>query len=487
QEVPDGNPAGDPRLGVMENAREALPFTLRETLAAALANAGSTLDAQQAYESIFDSYATSADGRAPDAPHCDDETTGGAPSLNGFSLQCGRLEAQQFDNLDAWFPTAAVSRLDLAPADGANCGQQRLIFANNSPIGNGRVFMIVESQIPNPSPECGVAACAPLAGFWDELSRVTDPVERGARLHEAFINGAPELLAQGFGPFIDASQLGPEGGQIRTNNFNDFPWTLREFQFLNVASPPVPVPVAESPNGALWNDLSALPQGEACRDSFLRAAELGLLTNDPAAMSFAIDEACKDAESRNDSSQDYSSQLAAGSGAFLAQLDALGAASGLSGFDLAARARFAGSCMGCHIEASGSSLGNGLTAPFQFDFVHVSEFGAEPCGNGGTCFGISDALRTVFLPHRARVSQQLLSGGGCGEVLPPPPGLPPLPGAPPAGGPVPLPPVSGGPGSVDTPAAGSNIGAARPLAAVPIPETEVRYTLGGQLVDEHAH
>lgn len=470
-EQPGGNPGSDPRLGVMENAREALPFTLQEVLDAALANAGSLLSAEEAYDAIFDSYAPAAEGQLPGARHCDDQVTDGAPSLNGFSLQCGRLEAQQVDNLGAWFPTAAVSRLDLAPADGATCGQQRLIFANNSPIGNGRVFVILESEIPNPNPGCGVAACAPLAAFWDSLSRVTDPVERGLRLREAFLSGSPELSAAGFGPFMNAAQLGPNGGQIRTNNFNDSPWTLREFQFVDAAVPPIPTPVAESPNGALWNDLAALPQGDACRDNFLRAAELGLLTENLAAMSFPVDEACKDSESRNDFSQDYVGQLGLGSGEFLAELDALAAPSGLTGFDLAARARFAGSCMGCHIEAGGSSLGNGLVAPFQFDFVQVSEFGAESCGNGGTCFGISDALRTVFLPHRARVSQQLLSGPACGMV--PPPDLPPL-------------PEGGIAGSAAVP--GFDGGAAvSPPRAAPLPASEVRYTLGGQVADEHAH
>ncbi len=461
-----GGGGEDPRSSVMENAREALPFSLEETLAAALRNAGSNLDALSAYHGIVDSYATGADGRDPGAAHCDDEVTAGAPSLNGFPLQCGRLEAQQFDNIGAWFPTAAVNRLDLAPADGANCGQQRLIFANNSFVGNGRMFIIVENQIPNPNPGCGVAACQPIAAFWTALAEITDPVERGLRLRDAFLTGDPGLSASGFSPFLDAAHLGADGGQIRTNNFNDSPWTLREFHFGDVNDPPVPVPVAEAPNGTLWNDLSGAPQGAACRDSFLRAAELGLLTENLSAMSFPVDEACKDAESRNDFSQDYAAQLSQGSGAFRDQLAAIGAPSGVSAEELAARARFSGSCMGCHIEAGGSSLGNGLTAPFQFDFVHVNEFGSEECGNGGTCFGISEALRTTFLPHRARVTQSLLNGPTCGGPGPVDPPVDPLP---PDGG-------SAGSGSTEGPSAPP-----RPARAA------VRFTLGGQVADPHAH
>jgi hypothetical protein len=463
------NPGGggdDPRLTVMENAREALPFSLEEALGAALANAGSSLDALSAYHGIVDSYATAASGRDPGLAHCDDEQTGGGPSLNGFPLQCGRLEAEQFDNLGAWFPIGASNRLDLAPADGANCGQQRLIFANNTFIGNGRMFIIMEATVPNPDPGCGVAACAPVASFWTNLAAITDPIERGNRLREAFLTGSPELLAAGFAPFMNAQHLGPDGGQIRTNNFNDSPWTLREFHFVDIEQPPLPQPVAESPNGELWNDLSPLPQGEACRESFLRAASLGLAASELNALSFPVDQACKDAESRNDFSEDYGFHLSQGSGEFRARLDEIGAPLGLTAEDLAARARFGGACMGCHQEASGSSLGNGLTAPFQFDFVHVSEFGQEQCGNGGTCFGISEALRGSFLPTRARITRNLAGFPACGGEPPP---IDPIPGD----------PGDGADGGVSSPGSLP----ARTVA----PGSGVRFTLGGQVADGHAH
>lgn len=463
-----GGGGDDPRLTVMENAREALPFSLEEALGAALANAGSSLDALSAYHGIIDSYAPAASARDPGLAHCDDEQTAGAASLNGFPLQCGRLEAEQFDNLGSWFPTAASNRLDLAPADGANCGQQRLIFANNTFLGNGRMFIILESVVPNPDPGCGVAACAPIASFWTNLASITDPIERGNRLREAFLTGSPELLAAGFAPFMNAQHLGPDGGQIRTNNFNDSPWTLREFHFGDIEQPPLPHPVAEAPNGELWNDLSPLPQGEACRESFLRAASLGLASNELNALSFPVDAACKDAESRNDFfTEDYGFHLSQGSGEFRAQLDEIAAPLGLTADDIAARARFAGSCMGCHQEAGGSFLGNGLTAPFQGDFVHVSEFGLETCGNGGSCFGISEALRTSFLPARARITRNLASFPGCG-IEPP---IDPIPGG------------GSGPGGVD---GGVSTPEGLPARAV-APGAAVRFTLGGQVADGHAH
>ena len=388
-------------------------FSLRNTLEAALQNAGRLVSADSAYHAIVDSYATAADGRDPAASHCDDQSAEvGGPGLNGFPLQCGRLESLQFDNLDAWFPIAAVNRLDLAPADGSSCGQQRLIFANGEPIGNARMLLIVEAQIDNPNPACGVDACRPIAELWTSVAGEPDPFVRAGMLQDAFLGAG---IGSGFGPFIHADRLGPNGGQIRTNNFNDAPWTLREFHFEpGPFGIPRPRPVGDSPNGALWDDTAPAAAGAPCRSAFLSALD-GLLTDNLSTMSFVVPEPCKDAESRNDFSQDYAFHLQQGSGAFQGQLAAELVGTGLSPEDIAARARFAGSCMGCHQESSGTFLGNGVSAPFQFDFVHVNERITVPCDDGsGGCFAISEALRDEFLPHRRRVvSDVLASSGGC--------------------------------------------------------------------------
>jgi hypothetical protein len=475
------------RRGVIETSVGALSgFTLRDTLDAALRNSGAAetgLSALDAYHAIVDSYAPAQLARDPDAAHCDDELTGGVPSLNGFPLMCGRLEAEQFANLDAWFPIAAVNRLDLAPADGADCGQQRLIFANNSSIGNGRMFIIVESLVPNPSPECGLDACRPVAEFWSSLTQIDDAAARGQMLRDAFLSQGVGTLA----PFVNSDHLGPEGGQIRTNNFNDFVWTLREFHFQ--AAPevlPLPKPVSESPNGELWNDLSALPEGQACRESFL-AALPGLLGSELSAMSFPVAEACKDAESPNDFfRQDYASHLAGGSGSFVQQIQDAVDGTGLSAFDVAARARFAGSCMGCHQEASGSFLGAGLVAPFSNDFVQVSEFNVEDCGDGSACFGLSNALRDVFVPHRIDVQDRLLSSEpACGG-----------PGGGSTGGAGGTPGAGGGSAGSGTAGTGPVGEAGSANGAAPAPDRPLsnaartsapRRTLGGQLVVSHAH
>ena len=455
---------GDSRRTVMETSVDALGgVSLRTTLDVALANAGMfSASSDDVYHAIIDSYNDSP-GRDPNLIHCDSESTNGQPSLNGFPLECPRLEGEQFDNLDSWFPMAFVNRLDLAPTDGAHCGQQRMIFANNVFIGNGRMFIIVEAQIPNPSPECGIDGCRPIAEFWSSLAAVSDPVERGRLLSEAFLFSGVGPS----GPFMNADHLGPDGGQIRTNNFNSFQWTLREFHMQpEPAILPIPVSVAESPNGDLWNDLSSLPQSEACQESFL--ASIPALTGDNiAAMGFPVLDACEDAESRNDFfGQDYAFHLSSGSGEFSSEIDDVIAGTGLTATDVANRARFAGSCMGCHIETSGAFLGNNTFAPFREDFVHVSEF-TSSCPDGSQCFTVSEALRSVFLPHRINVQRNFLeSPSSCGG---------------------PTPGVDGGVSEADGGAPSPPFPGEFPIRRLAAGNGGTRRTIGGQPVVDHAH
>jgi hypothetical protein len=264
------------------------------------------------------------------------------------------------------------------------------------------------------------------------------------RLAEAFLTGSGELAAAGFGPFLSVENLSVGSGNIRTNNFDDSPWTLREFKFEKTASQAriAQFPIDSAPHGALWNDLENLPAGEQCRTSFLDALP-GLLSNDPAEMAFIVDKPCLDAESPNDGfNQDYATHLSQGSGTFRAALEARLTGTGLTPEDVATRARFAGSCIGCHQEANGASLGQGVVAPFSNGFVHVDEGFPEDCGDGTQCFTISPALKQVFLPRRMVALNGLL-GTACGAAdagvvdggsAPPPPfeaGPPPTPLPPP--------------------------------------------------------
>lgn len=400
----------NPSRVMLEHNAEALGgISVLDAFSALATNEGHAADPLLLYQQLVDSYASQAQGRLPGAIHCGDEETNGVPTLNGFPINCDRRERFQFDNVGAWFATAFVNRIDLAPQNGAHCGQQRMIFANNA---QGRMFLIFEAQIPNPAPELGLAGCAPLAEFWLAANEIGDPIQRGERLRAAFLTGTPELLAQGVGPFFSPSNHTIGSGTIRSNNFDQDPWTLREFKLAldGPALTVIPFPVGESPNGALWDETLALPQGAACREDFIRAAE-GLLTDVPAEMSFVVDQACRNSESQNDFSEAYAFRISPG---FAAELDQRFAPFGLSSTDLANRAQFAGSCIGCHMEASGASLGRGVRAPFSNDFVQVSEF-ASRCPDG-VCFPISPALEETFLPRRLRALTDLL-----GIELPPDP------------------------------------------------------------------
>jgi hypothetical protein len=382
-------------------------LSLASVFKALATNGGHNGDGTLLFQQIFDSYASADQALLPGGVHCGDEMTDGVPTLNGYPIDCNRLEAQHVNDMGSFFPIAFVNRIDLAPANGAHCGQQRTIFASNS---RGRTFMILEAQIPNPAPEQGIEGCRPLAQFWMDQNNEPNPKVRGQRLAQAFLQGGVNGLAEfGFGPFYTAENLTVGSGQIRTNQFDSFPWTLREFKLAldgdSLAA--VPFPVSESPNGALWNEASGLPQGDACRTSFLSAMD-GVLSDDMSRMSFVVDTACKDGESRNDVSEDYVRQMSPG---FRSQIEEklLSLGSVLSPEDVANRARFSGSCIGCHNESSGSFLGNGVFAPSSSDFPQVLE-SQQPCRDGevGTCFTTGNALNTVFLPGRLAVLGNLL-------------------------------------------------------------------------------
>ena len=99
-------------------------------------------------------------------PRCNDELDAdGNASLNGFPYQCPRAEAGEadvdpFDPTQATYykPLALVNRFDLAPPDGANCGEYRIVFARKSGETQTlqRNLIIFEAVLPNPSPGCGL-------------------------------------------------------------------------------------------------------------------------------------------------------------------------------------------------------------------------------------------------------------------------------------------------------------------------------------------
>ena len=114
---------------------------------------------------------------------------------------------------------------------------------------------------------------------------------------------------------------------------------------------------------------------------------------------------------------DYEANLLSGAGGLYSAIDSkltfLGA--GISPEELARRATFAGSCIGCHEPALMGSLdlGGGITAPSSLGFVHVSETGRETCTTFNDCWQISPALDGEFLPHRETTMISYLTDTYC--------------------------------------------------------------------------
>ncbi len=414
----------DERRSLIETNTELLaPFGLRRALDRIAINGGLASAPTSTHDMLIDASNDTASAALANVPHCDDVLTDGSPSLNGFPLQCPRIEGQQIGNIDEWFPIAMVNRLDLAPADGAHCGEQRIIYANNS---QGRMFIILEAQIPNPSPECGVAACRPIAQMWAELSEIDSVATRRQILGRAFFSEHAPLAAAGFPPFMRAQHMSFGTGQLRTNNFDQFPWDLKEFKLIEGPGSRLvaeQVPVTSNPFGPLLNDSFAHPLGAMCRAAFIDAID-GLVTDDLSLMGLDMPAECLAAESLDEFDNLYDFQIGLGSQAFRDAIEARAAQLGnpLTAAQVGARAGFAGSCIGCHQQQVGADLGNGITGPFSQGFVHVDEFSTQSCGQtGGQCFAISAALEDHFLPSRHQVVLDLLAGcpDACGAAPPP--------------------------------------------------------------------
>jgi hypothetical protein len=347
--------------------------------------------------------------------------------LNNFSFDCPRVEGSfatgsltSAPEMANWKAIAAVNRIDLAPATGDHCGEQRLIMAHDG--GPGRDFIIFEAQIPNPSPTNDPCACAPIAEFWEALTPINDVGTRASELGQAFFFGHPTLQAAGFGPFMAAGNFTVGTGQVRTNNFATFPWSLRELKLVEFAGLmfPIPFPVAANLQAPLLDDNSADPRAAVCRQAFLDALG-GLTPNDVNLMALDIPPQCLGAESPNDFfTSNYEAQVNGSNPLLLAQVQVklTQLNSSLTPTQIATRASFAGSCIGCHQESTFQNLGGGITAPGTLGFVHVSEFGSEDCGDSTSCFPISPALTNDFLPHRETVMSNLLTTCGGDSFAP---------------------------------------------------------------------
>lgn len=356
-------------------------------------------------------------------PNCDaQKDAAGAATLNGFAYQCPRKEGGEANSspftgpFESQYSAIALSnRFDLAglPATGAtDCGEYRIVFARNSGISNplNRNLLIFEAVLPNPAPNGkDLSGCRPVAEFWAALTGVADQKERARRLKDFYFKGLP-----GFPPVIKAAHYGnatPQAkGQVRTNQFMQFEWMLREFVLETRDNKLVfnPVTVKSNPAPLLFDENAQHAKGADFRKA-LPEQTAALAVNDINTFNMGTLSPLFDSgDSEVATAASYVEKFKSSPNLKKAIQGKLGT-SKLTPEHIVTRAQ-ALSCAGCHDLSNNAELGGGLGKwPASLRFAHQSEAAREPSPDGGERFKISDALTKVFLPHRQRVLQKFLA------------------------------------------------------------------------------
>lgn len=420
----------DPRRSLMVTDELILErFSFARLMDALVAQSGVPgLTSLQLFQEWWDT-ARPAPGLGLGGPHCDDP---GIADMNGFPYSCPRAEGNQalsnpftnpLTNPDAYLPIALVNRFDLAPVDGANCGEYRIIYAKRSGINqfSNRNLVIFEAVLPNPTPALGLEGCRPVAEHWASLTTTPVATERAQKLEDFYFTGLP-----GFMPVVHIDNYGSRAtdtGQVRTNQFMQPLWALREFKLQLGACGGEPcslrfIPVTDknNPGGTLFDPASAHPQAPAFQSTDFISQVEPLSVNDINRFSMAIADSYNSGQSLSQGNENhYVSQFGVGPSPFHLNIQnkLLGIGSLLKPQEVVARA-LALSCAGCHQLSNNANLGGGLTWPSSLGFVHVAE--QTEAGPDGKRFIISQALTDVFLPHRQALLETFLNAS-CGDAL----------------------------------------------------------------------
>lgn len=374
-------------------------------------------------------------------PHCSDN----GQTINGFPIDCPRAEGQLASNVKTtdFFPIAVFNRFDLAPEDGSHCGEYRIVYAmENFTSGGvfGRNFIIFEAQLPNPNPSCGVEACRPVADFWASLSTLTSQSAIAKALAKFYYSGLsgfdPVIKLENYGLGGGGGGYGQSGGQIRTNQFVDKLWQLREFQLALECGKVKgdcrlisnPVTVKNNPFFDLFDAASTEPRAPSFQSSFTvnfggssQVSRLAVTHPNPITNLNLIAMDISDKFNAGQSTSQGPSEAylppfqnvltSPFRGAIQTELTNIG--SSLTPDEIVQRAE-AQSCKGCHqiSHEDPTSIGGGLAWPSSNGFTHVEENGF-----------LSQALRCVFLPHRQAVGIGFLQncGGNPAPIVPPDP------------------------------------------------------------------
>ena len=311
-------------------------------------------------------------------------------------------------------PTAVFNRFDLAAADGAHCGEYRIVYhhAVGSPF-----FLIFEAQYSNPQPEKGVEGCFPVADFWASLDGLSN-TEAMNKLEDFFYDGVTHA-GVALPPVVTFANYSFGSGQVRSNHFVGFPWQLREFrtQLDNNASTFAIDTVKSNPLAEIFS----VQADEALTDAFtaewadesvaqLIAPELNGIT-DPEGIINGIflnnDDRFNEFQSDSSFTDDISRAGAPGTNVSIHAdilqplLDEIinTLPPGYTVEMLMNRAE-AMSCGGCHQNSNNNEIAPGVqwpSAATNGSFFHVATSGS-----------LSGALTDSFLPARAKILNQFV-------------------------------------------------------------------------------
>ena len=365
-------------------------------------------------------------------PHCDDVTdAAGYPLVNGYPYTCRPAPAEGSQascdpfaagSACAYMPVGLFMRFDLAPADGSNCGEYRIVFAKTSGRSEtqNRNLLIFEAALGNPHANQGIRGCQKIVRAFADLSTESDIDQRRSELEHIYFDGFDE-----FDPVVSYQNFGDNAlaaGQVRTNSFiqPDAPriWSLREFKLARVCTTTcalrfVPVSDKVNPFGPLFDGTSTQPTPLAFQAAFL--AEVPRLASaDPNAIAMHPSDVFNSGQSQASAlvtETNYAVQFGTTPNAFSAAIQSTlsGLGSSLTPLDIVQRAQVT-SCAGCHRFSNNASLGNATTWPSSLGFTHVSERDVDLETLGGvTRFRVSDALTSLLLPHRKQLVEDFLN------------------------------------------------------------------------------
>jgi hypothetical protein len=347
---------------------------------------------------------------------------------NNYDLECQRFPESLLAGFNPFSAAATVkfapvglfNRFDLAPANGANCGEYRIVYAMepNATLP-GRAFIIFEAVLPNPNPAAGVDACLPVAQFWQSLTSDGDVNSRAAKLEKFYFTGG---AVPGFAAVVNAAHYGlatnaaaATAGQIRTNFFilNE-EWQLREFKLRRTCTDtlnPATCGLEVQHVTVKTNPAEELFSGTHSKAATFQPAFLAQVKNlDAAAVTDIMMAIANQYNEWESQSHPVPAPRVlyrnAASAAFRADIDEQLAALGssLTATDVLERATTQ-TCAGCHDASNSHFLGKGQVWPSSLGFVHINENGA-----------LSPALTGTFLPRRKVVLEKFINDRCSGVV-----------------------------------------------------------------------